>query len=177
MTKVKIGDRVKMINDFDNALKGETGLVIGTFNRRSDGANLVVLFDNKDWHKHAASGFSADDESNTYKNPVKIKPYPDREERFDRCHYVPDSAVEVLKSAVDEFSKLVIYTEHNKVIAKLLNGKRTVAEGVAKCAPSDDFNFLKGAQIAMQRCMAKASNTPITVDGEVLKQLGITTTL
>lgn len=47
MTKVKLGDRVRMIKDFDAAYVDEVGTVIATFKPRIDGANILILFDEK----------------------------------------------------------------------------------------------------------------------------------
>lgn len=62
--------------------------------------------------------------------------------------------------------------------AKLLTGKRTVATGTAKCAPTDTFKTPKGINLAVQRCIVKAyPEEPITVDPAVVKDVGLTTIL
>lgn len=170
MAKVKIGDRVRMVVTHDNARKGEEGIVIATLKHHRT-HDLLIMFDDLDLDKH--SGWSSGDPD----FEDTLKPFPTLEERKDRCQFVNYAHVKLAKQNFDEFSKLVVYAEHNKVIAKLLNGKRTVATGVAKCSPSDTFDFLKGAQIAVQRCMVEVNNTPIVLDGEAVKRLGITTTL
>lgn len=171
MTEIKCGDRVKMTTKYDWAYPNETGVVIAIYDQKYRKANLLILFDEVGDMKHKGEPEGA------YEMMSCIKPYPAEEIRKDRCHFVPPSCVRLIEPYKKERSKLIVYAEHNKVIAKLLNGKRTAATGVAKCSPSDTFDFLKGAQIAVQRCMVKASNTPIVLDGEAVKQLGITTTL
>ena len=167
----KVGDRVRMVTKYDFAYPGEEGIIIAVYDKSRPVSSLLVMFDKTASLKHSG------DVEDAPGMLSYIHPYPDLETRHDRCHFVPPSSVKLIKPGTDAFSKLIVYAEHNKVIAKLLNGKRTVATGVAKCSPSDTFDFLKGAQIAVQRCMVKASNTPIALDGEAVKQLGITTTL
>lgn len=165
MTKVKLGDRVRMIKDFDAAHVDEVGTVIATFKPRVDRANILILFD-KESNKH--NGGALD-----YNKDVKrIEPYPSPTERSGRCQFVPSKCVEVLYNA-SEKDKFIICVDDNKVIAKLLDGKRTVATGIAKCSPSDTFNFLVGAQLAMQRCIAKQGTEPLVIDIEAAKELGI----
>ncbi len=56
----------------------------------------------------------------------------------------------------DQTPKLIVYLDDScNVCAKyLLNGK-TAAQAAAKCHPDDKFNFLTGAQVAIQRLVAK----------------------
>lgn len=98
----------------------------------------------------------------------RIKPYPDVE-RTNRCQFVHFDDVKVIK----KLYKLIITMDGSKVAAKLLDGKHTVATGIAKCSPSDTFNFLVGAQLAMQRCIAKQNTEPLVIDIEAAKALGI----
>lgn len=165
MTKVKIGDRVRMIRNFDAAHVDEVGTVIATFKPRIDRANILILFDEKSGkHNGSALGYNA--------NVKRIEPYPSPQERSGRCQFVASKCVEVLHAA-SEKAKCIICVDGNKVIAKLLDGKRIVATGIAKCSPSDTFNFLVGAQLAMQRCIAKQNTEPLVIDIEAAKELGI----
>lgn len=162
MTKVKLGERVRMIRKCDNAHVGEEGVVIGIL-KPDCKHDILVLFDSANkakhvgWHK-ASSNFKE-----------TIKPYPDDVERTNRCQFVHFDDVEVLKKNY----KLIITIDGSKVAAKLIDGKRTVATGIAKCSPSDTFNFLVGAQLAMQRCITKQSTEPLVIDIEAAKVLGI----
>lgn len=65
-------------------------------------------------------------------------------------------------------AKVLILQRDNITTAKLIVGSTTVANAQAKCSPSDDFNFLVGAQIALSRlttiCRAK-----VAVSLDVLK--------
>lgn len=169
MTKVKLGDRVRMIRTYDHALKGETGTVIAVLTENSY-HDILVMFDKKDDWKH--SGSSPDPDIMV----SFIEPYPSEGERNDRCQYVRFSDVEVIDSNI----KMIVVVDGVKGIAtaKLLTGKRTVATGTAKCAPTDTFKNPKGINLAVQRCIAKAyPEEPITVDPAVVKDVGLTTIL
>lgn len=131
---------------------------------------LIFLFSlTKKSVKH--DGSSLDDNASV----KRIDPYPSPQERSGRCQFVASKCVEVLQtsSVKDKNSKFIICVDDNKVIAKLIDGKRTVATGIAKCSPSDTFNFLVGAQLAMQRCIAKQSIEPLVINIEAAKALGI----
>lgn len=162
MTKVKLGDRVKMIKKCDNAHVGEEGVVIGILKSDYEHA-ILVMFDSANIAKHDGSNIASCDFKET------IKPYPDYVKRTNRCQFVHFDDVKV----IEKLCKLIITMDGSKVAAKLLDGKRTVATGIAKCSPSDTFNFLVGAQLAMQRCIAKQNTEPLVIDIEAAKALGI----
>lgn len=162
MTKVKLGDRVKMIKKCDNAHVGEEGVVIGILKPDYE-HDILVMFDSANIAKHDGSNIVSCD----FKE--RIKPYPDDLKRTNRCQFVHFDDVKVIK----KLYKLIITMDGSKVTAKLLDGKRTVATGIAKCSPSDTFNFLVGAQLAMQRCIAKQNIEPLVIDIEAVKELGI----
>lgn len=169
MTKVRAGDRVRMIREYDHALKGEIGTVIAVLPEKSY-HDILVMFDKKDSWKHSGSYYEPDE------MVAAIEPYPSAEERYARCQYVHFRDVEVIDSNI----KMVIVVDSVKGIAtaKLLTGKRTVATGTAKCAPTDTFKTPKGINLAVQRCIAKAyPEEPITVDPAVVKDVGLTTIL
>lgn len=60
-------------------------------------------------------------------------------------------------------SKIIIMADGYTVTAKLVRDKNRVAVATAKCSPDDDFNFLVGAQIALQR-LAEQQNAKIVVN-------------
>lgn len=47
--------------------------------------------------------------------------------------------------------KIVITSDGVETLARLYDGKRVVARGVAKCSPEDTFDFMTGAKLAMER--------------------------
>lgn len=163
MTKVKVGDRVRMIKKCDNARVGEEGIVIALL-EQGRAHDILVMFDSKDSAKHSGrtEGNSALKE--------RIKPFPKIEERADRCQFVDFDDVE---KVFRKTCKLIITMDGNKVTAKLVEGKFTVATGVAKCSPSDTFDFLVGAQLAMHRCIAGQTDKPLVIDMEAAKAHGI----
>ena len=52
--------------------------------------------------------------------------------------------------------KIVVTTDGKTVTAKKYLGKKLVGTGIAKCAPSDDFDFDTGARIALGRLLRDA---------------------
>ena len=85
----------------------------------------------------------------------------------------PITAREFLGNKV---SNIVIFRRDRNVIAKdVATGKK----GVAKCSPTDEFNFHTGASIALARLMSKVPATGVLnpdVRAEWTKLLGITET-
>lgn len=76
----------------------------------------------------------------------------------DECGwYIPSQFLKAVKKE----EKLVIVAHGNKVTAKLIQNKRTIAQGMAACSPDDTFNFLTGAQIALARLAKSRGVKPI----------------
>lgn len=61
-----------------------------------------------------------------------------------------DSMIEGL---AEENKKVVIVSNNNEVKATLYNDKKFVKEAKAVCSPSDEFNFRKGAELALERLL------------------------
>jgi hypothetical protein len=51
--------------------------------------------------------------------------------------------------------KIVITSDGVETLARLYDGKRVVARGVAKCSPEDTFDFMTGAKLATERLTAE----------------------
>lgn len=49
--------------------------------------------------------------------------------------------------------RIVILSDGSKVMAREYDGFKVVREGSAKCSPDDEFDFHKGAEIALKRLM------------------------
>ena len=72
-------------------------------------------------------------------------------------HYcLMQDELELMSDLKKEKVNIVIYRQENKVIAKMTIGKQVIAVGVAKCSPEDEFNWIIGSQIALQRMMKVA---------------------
>ena len=56
--------------------------------------------------------------------------------------------------------KIIIYTDGKTTTARLVEGKKTIKESVAKCAPDDDFNFETGARLAFDRMFKAKKERP-----------------
>lgn len=50
-----------------------------------------------------------------------------------------------------ENSKIVITTDGKTTTARLFNGKELIRKAEAKCSPDDEFDFMIGAKLAMER--------------------------
>lgn len=60
---------------------------------------------------------------------------------------------------IEQKPKLVVYLDDKAVVhAKYISEGKTIAETTAKCHPEDKFNFLTGAQVAIQRLVADSGN-------------------
>ena len=122
----KIGDRVFIAtDDLERAWKlprGTVGTIVGY---RSYG--YTVHFDN--WH-HGHDGDMG---------------YEDRS-----CLYVDENKLALFKEGMVKLN-IVLFRQGNKVIAKMIRDKTILYTAEANCNPNDDFNFLLGSQIALQR--------------------------
>ena len=79
---------------------------------------------------------------------------------------------EYLERAIPKEAKVLIYHMKNTVVAKLLDGKKVIAQSTAQCSPDDTFNFLTGAQIALLR-LARAQHVKPIIPKEVFEDFEI----
>lgn len=69
--------------------------------------------------------------------------------------------------SIDSKEKLIIYITDNKVVCQQIHPDGTKGfKTFANCAPTDNFNMIVGAQIALMR-MAKVNEAPIVMDKHV----------
>lgn len=71
-----------------------------------------------------------------------------------------------------ERKKIIIYSVGNEVFAKLVYSDKSFAVASAKCNPSDNFDILVGAQIALQR-LAKKLGSKLVLPTEALDAIDI----
>ena len=122
----KIGDRVFIAtDDLERAWKSPRGTVGTIVGYRSYG--YTVHFDN--WHHGHDGDVGYQDQS---------------------CLYVSEYKLALFKEGVVKLN-IVLFRQGNKVIAKLILDKTILYTAEANCNPEDDFNFLLGSQIALQR--------------------------
>ena len=121
-----VGDRVCVATDelekHWELPRGTVGTVVATRN-----CGYTVRFDN--WH-HGHDGDLG---------------YQDRS-----CLFVSESNLMLFKEGMVKLN-IVLFRQGNKVIAKLIRDKTILYTAEANCNPNDDFNFLLGSQIALQR--------------------------
>lgn len=144
--KFKVGDRVRGINAHDGNEKivGELGTIIYIFSN----GDVSVKFD-KGINGHSCNG---------------------------KCEHghgwdCPPDALELVAPAMAG-AKIIIFTQGNKVSAKLIKDKETLSIGYAHCSPDDVFNFLTGAQIALARLGQSYNAKPVLLK-EALKDIEI----
>ena len=78
-----------------------------------------------------------------------------------------DSKNFVLVEAADA-RKIVITTDGKTTTARLFNGKELVKKAEAKCSPGDKFDFMVGAELAMERLIDEKPVNPFKV-GDFVK--------
>lgn len=136
----KVGDRVRVVKrvcDSDVVLNK-----IGTI-RRVDKNRLGIEFDDFK-HGHTLTGLLPAGTRNGW--------------------YVATEAIEKLAA---NKQKLIIYVQDNKVVCQQIRPDGTKGfKTFANCAPTDNFNMIVGAQIALMR-MAKVNEAPIVMDKHV----------
>lgn len=88
--------------------------------------------------------------------------------------YTSDGCVEWLggwykfERVGNDTHKIVITTDGKTTTARLFDGKELVRKAEAKCSPDDKFDFMVGAELAMERLMDKKPVNPFKV-GDFVK--------
>ena len=136
--RFKVGDKVKFYQKTEKpycVTDGTNGVIIRVESPRDICWDYLVSFEGN-------RGFSAN---------VDGVYYP-------CCQYVVDEDLEPRKKEKSKFKmNIVLFRKGNTVFAQLHQGKSVVLSAAAKCSPGDDFNFLVGSQIALQRLVQKIS--------------------
>ena len=122
----KVGDRVCIatdgIDEYWKLPRGTVGTIVGLRD-----CGYTVRFDN--WHHGHDGDLGYQDHS---------------------CLFVSESNLMLFKEGMVKLN-IVLFRQGNKVIAKLIRDKTILYTAEANCNPEDDFNFLLGSQIALQR--------------------------
>lgn len=128
----KVGDIVRVKDSYDlRKFRGLKGVIAKV---PLDNSQLGVYFKDIDFETHTCSG------------------------AVPECKgwWLFASELEIVKPAKPV--KLVIFMQDKKTVAKLFNPDSSTVIAQAKCSPDDNFNFLTGAQIALQRLVKKTKN-------------------
>lgn len=126
--KFKVGDRVKVIGREPGAYSAvidDVGKIIDINNKKS--LPYLVEFEKERLYYHDGNGYG------------KVKG------KDNRCYWCSKRMLELINR-----KPIVIYQNGNEVIAL---DKETNKKAVAKCSPSDNFDFNVGAKIAFERLM------------------------
>lgn len=149
MPEFKIGDRVKCIaaHDGNSHIVGQEGTV------RSVAAPLntvAVEFDNY-VHGHALRASSS-----------HCEPGHGWHITADKLELIPRP---------NPTTKVIIYRQGNKTIAKYMINKAVAAEACATCSPEDAFSIFTGAQIALARLAQRYATKPVLLKEALDKAL------
>lgn len=128
----KYGDRVKVVRDTMILKTGETGTII------AKGAQGCYLFERDKPYKKSHNGEGFRLEWGKKGNPME-----------SRCAWLYPHHVEKLEEEKKE--EIHITRKGSEVHAILKKDGKLVKRTVAKCHPDDEFDFEKGAKLAMNR--------------------------
>lgn len=138
MSEFKVGDRVRTIHDDrDRRLEGKIGTVVEVA-----GFCVGVDFDSE-IDGHTCDGFA----------------------RMGHGWYLPASYLEYV-GRCNEYNKVIITIEDKTTIATLMKGRFVLGTAKAHCSPTDRFDPLVGAQIAIQR-LAEQFGSKMVVNGKM----------
>ena len=151
MAKFKVGDRVRCIaaHDGNSRIVGQKGTVRSV----EDSLDIVAVeFDN-------------------YVNGHELQ-------SFCHCKYgygwnVAAHKLELIsKPKAEHDTKIIIYRQGNKTIARYVVDKKVVTETCDTCSPEDTFSFITGAQLAFARFVQQYDAKPVLLK-ETLKNIEI----
>lgn len=132
--KFKVGDRVRVIKDYDSAQKGMVGTIAVVGKSKLPGVKPIgIKFDKRFYGGHNLMG---------------------------RCKYgyglwVCPDCIELIDD-----NKIVITTDGATTTARLYDGKKVIKSAKAECSPEDDFDFKIGAKIAFDRLVDNEIKIP-----------------
>lgn len=141
--KFKVGDRVRVIKDCDNAKKGMVGTIAVVDKSELPRARTIGgKFDKRFWGGNSLLGCC--------------------ERGYGRWVF-PD-CIELICG-----NKIVITTDGATTTARFYDGKKVIKAAKAECSPEDDFDFKIGAKIAFDRLVDNETKNPCKYyDGKVM---------
>lgn len=77
--------------------------------------------------------------------------------------------VDEMFEGLAEPHKIVITSDGETTLARMYDGKKVVKSAEAKCSPSDTFDFMTGAQLAMERLTAEPKSEPAFFEGDIVR--------
>lgn len=132
--KFKVGDRVRVIKDFDGAKKGMVGTIAVVDNPEAYNEKTIgVKFDKKFCGGHTLEGGC----------------------EFGYGHWVFPDCIELISG-----NKIVITADGATTTARFYDGKKVIKAAKAECSPEDEFDFKIGAKIAFDRLVDNEIKNP-----------------
>lgn len=193
---LKVGDKVKVISEELGRHVGEIGEVkaivrLGTrflvkvafgksyFCYRTDYHNDVIekveskfkIGDKVRYIGHALADLEGK-QGVIRDNDGSLVPYYVEFEGFGYWWSNEDSLELIEKDIILKRKKIIIYSVGNEVFAKLIYSDKSCTVASAKCNPSDNFDILVGAQIALQR-LAKKLGSKLVLPTKALDAIDI----
>lgn len=147
MSKIKVGDKVKVKDDYFTTydIKGKHGTVIAKYKN-----DCLVKFDN----------FHGGGNGTIYDKDIDGTRLTGRQ-----CLYIYNTDIKKVASET-----IVIYKKDRQVIAL---DKATGKKAIARCNPSDEFDFNVGAKLAFERLMSSEAkdDTGLNEDAKKLYEV------
>ena len=198
---LKVGDKVKVISEHNGHYVGEQGTItaieplihnLGYIVRVSFGQNHLYSFRTdypkdviekvKEESKRLKVGdkvrcIRCSDSSILGKVGVIIKqdnssiPNAVKFEGVKEIWWHPNESLMLIED-LSRREKIITYSVGNEVFAKLIYSDKSFTVASAKCNPSDNFDILVGAQIALQR-LAKKLGSKLVLPTEALDAIDI----
>ena len=132
--KFKVGDRVRVIKDYDSAKKGMVGTIAVVDNSEAYNEKTIgVKFDKKFYGGHGLEGMC----------------------EFGYDHWVFPNCIELISG-----NKIVITADGATTTARFYDGKKVIKAAKAECSPEDEFDFKIGAKIAFDRLVDNEIKNP-----------------
>lgn len=132
--KFKVGDRVRVIKDFDGAKKGMVGTIAVVDNSKAYNEKMIgVKFDKKFYGGHSLEGGC----------------------EFGYGHWVFPDCIQLISG-----NKIVITADGATTTARFYDGKKVIKAAKAECSPEDEFDFKIGAKIAFDRLVDNEIKNP-----------------
>ena len=144
----KIGDKVRVIKDYDAAKEGMKGIIV------------ALLGNNGAGRSHYEKDYYAVDFGKNFGGHTCGGNVPN-----GNGQWVAPECLELINPKAE---KIVITHDGKTTLARLYENNKVVKSSEANCDPKDEFDFTEGAKLAFERLMGEKEEPPFNV-GDVVK--------